>query len=150
MRKIRGNLFIIAVLGVAILLTACASTQTQNNQSSEYQDIVNQLLALHDKYVEAIQTMKLKSKDIAGIAAFEYGLVSEGLGVDLQNIPGEALSILERYKSLALKDREAKEFTDRELGQIAGMRLRFIYKMSEWMILKVGPGLIKALTLALG
>ena len=146
---IRYAAVLILLSAFTIQLYGCASTQTQNGQSSEYQDIMTQLLTLHDEYVAAIQTMKLKSEDIVDIALFEVGFVREGIGADLQNIPGEALTILDRYQKLAL-EAEGRELNALEKGQIAGMRLRFIYKMSEWMLLKVGPGLIKALTLALG
>ena len=139
---------LISVALTLIFLAGCAGNQAQPQAEVDIKPVMDQLIEVHKEYIEAINTFQLMSEDLVRIALFEVGFAREAMGADLQLIPGEALSILDKYEKIARKY-EGKQMTDYEKGQIAGMRWRFIYKMGDWLVEKVGPSVLQIFKLAL-
>jgi len=144
-RKMKKLIYIALIL---VFLAGCAGNQAQSQAEVDIKPVMDQLIEVHREYIEAINTFQLMSEDLVRIALFEVGFAREAMGADLQLIPGEALSILDKYEAIARKY-EGKQMTDYEKGQIAGMRWRFIYKMGGWLIGKIGPSVLQIFKLAL-
>jgi len=137
---------LISVALTLIFLAGCAGNQPQAEM--DIKPVMDQLIEVHEQYIEAINTFQLMSEDLVRIALFEVGFAREAMGADLQNIPGEALSILDKYEKIARKY-QGKKMTNYEKGQIAGMRWRFLYKMGGWLIGKIGPSVLQIFKLVL-
>jgi len=151
MKHNKANALVCIIALMLFFLAGCATaTNQQDIVSSSDDQIIKELLSLHKSYVEAVKNLKLVSDDLIDIALFETGFLRESLGTDLQNIPGEALSILNRYEAIARKAKlNGVPLNDYEKGQIIGMRWRFLYRVVREAVHMVGPQILDALKIVL-
>jgi len=98
------------------------------------------------KLQEEYNKLMVQAEDLAKVlcthSEFSSAFWKNALGVDREKLPAEAYAILDRIDSIT-KEKNPEDLTPSEKGALLGLWLRFTYLVSEDIIKKVVPFMMK-------